>query len=136
MPFYSGGDLATWIRDNPHADLATRRRIAIGLLSGLHDLHSQGFVHCDVKPENVFLAPGLSPVLGDFDGVQMHNVTMTQPMQATIKYMAPELRNGNVDRVESAVDLFSAGMVIADLFESTEVSDATKTLISSLQSAD
>ncbi|GBG30560.1 Protein kinase, putative [Hondaea fermentalgiana] len=136
MPFYSGGDLATWIRDNPHADLATRRRIAIGLLSGLHDLHSQGFVHCDVKPENVFLAPGLSPVLGDFDGVQSHNVTMTQPMQATIKYMAPELRSGNIEKVESAVDLFSVGMVIADLFEDTEVSDATKTLISSLQSAD
>ncbi|GBG24800.1 Protein kinase, putative [Hondaea fermentalgiana] len=136
MPFYSGGDLATWIRNNPHADLATCRRIAIGLLSGLHDLHSQGYVHCDVKPENVFLAPGLSPVLGDFDGVQMHNVTMTQPMQATIKYMAPELRNGNVDRVESAVDLFSAGMVLADLFGNKEVSDATTSLISSLQSAD
>ncbi|GBG35102.1 Protein kinase, putative [Hondaea fermentalgiana] len=136
MPFYSGGDLASWIRDTPHADLATRRRIAIGLLSGLHDLHSQGFVHCDVKPENVFLAPGLSPVLGDFDGVQMHNVTMTQHMQATFKYMAPELRSGNVDRVESAVDLFSAGMVLADLFENKEVSDALQSLISSLQSAD
>ncbi|GBG30999.1 Protein kinase, putative [Hondaea fermentalgiana] len=136
MPFYSGGDLATWIRENPHADLATRRRIAIGLLSGLHDLHSQGYVHCDVKPENIFLAPGLSPVLGDFDGVQMHNVTMTQPMQATYRFMAPELRNGNVDRVESAVDLFSAGMVLADLFENKEVSDATTSLISFLRSAE
>ncbi|GBG35170.1 Protein kinase, putative, partial [Hondaea fermentalgiana] len=135
-PYYSGGDLAAWIRDNPHADLATRRRIATGLLSGLHDLHSQGFVHCDVKPENVFLALGLSPVLGDFDGVQMHDVTMTQPMQATIKYMAPELRVGNVNKVESAVDLFSAGMVLADLYKYLKAPEAIRSLISSLQSSD
>ncbi|GBG34758.1 Protein kinase, putative [Hondaea fermentalgiana] len=136
MPFYEGGDLATWIVDNPHADLGTRRRIAIGLLSGLHDLHLRGFVHCDVKPENVFLAKGLSPVLGDFDGVQSHNVTMTQPLQATFKYMAPELRHGNVDKVEPPVDMFSVGVVLADLFEDAEMSDATQSLISDLQSAD
>ncbi|GBG35317.1 Hypothetical Protein FCC1311_115402, partial [Hondaea fermentalgiana] len=33
-------------------------RIAIGLLYGLHDLHSRG----------------------DFDGIQMHDVTMAQPL--------------------------------------------------------
>ncbi|GBG34335.1 Protein kinase, putative [Hondaea fermentalgiana] len=136
MPYYEGGDLAAWIHNNPRADLARRRRIAVCLLSGLHDLHAQGFVHCDVKPENVFLAKGLSPVLGDFDGVQTHNVTMTQPMQATIRYMAPELRNRNVDKVEPAVDMFSVGVMLADLFRETEVSDATTTLISSLQSTD
>ncbi|GBG24182.1 Protein kinase, putative, partial [Hondaea fermentalgiana] len=137
MPFYPGGDLATWSRDHSHADMAIRLRIAIGLLSGLHDLHSRGFVHCNVKPENVFLAKGLSPVLGDFDGVQTHNVTMTQPMQATIiKYMAPELRNGNVDKVEPAVDMFSVGVVLAELFDGSEVSDAIQALVSSLQSAD
>ncbi|GBG35039.1 Protein kinase, putative, partial [Hondaea fermentalgiana] len=136
MPYYEGGDLAAWIRDNPHADVVARRRIATGLLSGLHDLHSQGFVHCDVKPENVFLAPGLSPVLGDFDGVQMHNVIMTQPLQATIRYMSPELRHGNVDKVESAVDMYSVGVVLAELFQDAEISDATQSLISSLQSTD
>ncbi|GBG16190.1 Dual specificity mitogen-activated protein kinase kinase 1, partial [Hondaea fermentalgiana] len=28
LPYYSGGDLSAWMRDNPHADVATRRRIA------------------------------------------------------------------------------------------------------------
>ncbi|GBG34334.1 Protein kinase, putative [Hondaea fermentalgiana] len=116
MPYYPGGDLAAWIRDNPHADVATRRHIAIGLLSGLHDLHSRDLIHCDVKPENVFLAPGLSPVLGDFDGVQALDVTMTQPLQTTIKYLAPELRQGNISKVGSAVDMFSVGVVLAELF--------------------
>ncbi|GBG16210.1 Serine/threonine kinase 3, putative, partial [Hondaea fermentalgiana] len=66
----------------------------------------------------------------------MHNVTMTQPMQATFTYMAPELRSGNVDKVESAVDMYSVGVVLAKLFENTEISEATKSLISSLRSED
>ncbi|GBG24835.1 Ankyrin-2 [Hondaea fermentalgiana] len=136
MPFYSGGNLAIWIRDNPHADLAMRRRIAIGLLSGLHDLHSQSLVHCDLKPENVFLTQGLLPVLGDIGGVPLYNVTLAQPVQATLKYMAPELCSGCLNEAESAVDLFSAGMVLGDLYEGSGTPDAMQSLISSLQSAD
>ncbi|GBG16072.1 Serine/threonine-protein kinase 17B [Hondaea fermentalgiana] len=108
MPFYKGGDLDAWIRDNPFADLATRRRIAIGLLYGLHVCTRE-----------------------------MHDVTMTQPLQTTKQYMAPELlRDEVVDKVESAVDMFSVGVVLAKLFENTEISEATKSLISSLRSED
>ncbi|GBG16080.1 Calcium/calmodulin-dependent protein kinase type 1G, partial [Hondaea fermentalgiana] len=73
----------------------------------------------------------------DFDGVQMHNVTMTQPLQTTKQYMAPELLRDEVaDKVESAVDMFSVGVVLAKLFENTEISEAIKSLISSLRSED
>ncbi|GBG16177.1 Protein kinase, putative, partial [Hondaea fermentalgiana] len=65
----------------------------------------------------------------------MHDVTMTQPVQATLNYMAPEL-SGNVNKVESAVDLFSAGMVLADLYKDLETPEAIRSLISSLQSSD
>ncbi|GBG31540.1 Protein kinase, putative [Hondaea fermentalgiana] len=132
MPYYPGGDVAAWIRDNAHADVPTRKRIAIGLLSGLHDLHSRNLVHCDIKPENIFLARGLSPVLGDFDGVQMHNVTMTQPLQATIKYMAPELRSVNVEKVEPAVDMYSVGMVLKELFQNCQMPPALQNLTTML----
>ncbi|GBG31919.1 Ankyrin repeat and protein kinase domain-containing protein 1 [Hondaea fermentalgiana] len=132
MPYYSGGDLAAWMRDNADADVTTRRRIAACLLSGLHDLHSQGFVHCDIKPANVFLDPDHLPVL-DFDGAQAHDKALTQ--QAVIKYVAPEIRNGNVDKVEPAVDMFSIGVVLAELFDGSEASDAIQVLVASLQSA-
>ncbi|GBG29474.1 Protein kinase, putative [Hondaea fermentalgiana] len=132
MPYYPGGDLFAWIRDNAHADVATRKRIAIGLLSGLHDLHSRNLVHCDIKPENIFLARGLSPVLGDFDGVQTHDVTMTQPLQATVKYLAPELRNENIDKVEPAVDMYSVGMVLKELFQNCPMPQALQNLTTML----
>ncbi|GBG35318.1 Serine/threonine-protein kinase plo1 [Hondaea fermentalgiana] len=51
--------------------------------------------------------------------------------------MVPELlRDEVVDKVESAVDMFSAGVVLAKLFENTDISEATKSLISSLRSED
>ncbi|GBG35298.1 Eukaryotic translation initiation factor 2-alpha kinase gcn-2 [Hondaea fermentalgiana] len=62
---------------------------------------------------------------------------MTQPLQTTKQYMAPELlRDEVVDKVESAVDMYSVGVVLAKLFENTEISEVTKSLISSLWSED
>jgi len=41
-------------------------RIAFGILSGLHDLHSEGIIHRDIKPENVLFDEENRPRLADF----------------------------------------------------------------------
>lgn len=116
MPYYPQGDLASWILQNAHADEETCKRIAIGVLSGIHDLHKCGHVHCDIKPANIFLTSSLSPVIGDFDGVQQANRTMTHSLQVTWNYIAPEIRFGGLDKVSEKVDLYSAGVLLEELF--------------------
>ncbi|GBG31541.1 Protein kinase, putative, partial [Hondaea fermentalgiana] len=134
MPYYPGGDLASWIRDNAHADVATRRTIATGILRGLHDLHSRNLVHCDIKPENIFLARGLSPVLGDFDSVQTLHATMKQAAQASNKYTAPELDRKTDRHVCPAMDMFSVGMLLKELYKDCKTTPAFKKLVSALTS--
>lgn len=135
MPFYEQGDLAKWIKDHPHENKAMRDRLATGLLIGVADLHAHGIVHCDIKPENIFLTSNGTPLLGDFDGIKQANCTATYTsLQATPRYIAPELRSGPVRKFETAMDMFSVGIVLKELYP--EPTAAIQALIDALISLD
>lgn len=65
MPYYEHGDLAKWIVEHTNEDKAVRDRLATGLLIGIAEFHAHGIVHCDIKPENIFLTSNGTPLLGD-----------------------------------------------------------------------
>jgi len=135
MPFYEQGDLAKWIKDNPHEDKAKRDLFATGLLIGVADLHALGIVHCDIKPENIFLTSDRTLLLGDFDGIEQANCTATYTsLQATPQYIAPELQSGPVKKFETAMDMFSVGIVLRELYP--EPTAAIQEIIDALTSPD
>uniref|UniRef100_A0A0G4GW86 non-specific serine/threonine protein kinase n=1 Tax=Chromera velia CCMP2878 TaxID=1169474 RepID=A0A0G4GW86_9ALVE len=119
MPFYPGGDLAGWMKERPVAgrDAATSLRLAEDLLSALAFLHQKKKVHCDVKPQNVFLTEGGRGVLGDFDGVkavrESKKPRATTILHVTAHYLAPEIRAG--EAASHASDVFSAGVTLREL---------------------
>lgn len=69
------------------------------LLSALQHLHSNGFIHLDLKPANVLMTPSGRLKLGDF-GLLLElkrkgRVTSEDDMQeGDSRYMAPELLRG------------------------------------------
>ena len=77
--------------------------------------HSNGIVHRDVKPENVFLAGpnatvkvldfGISKVAETSDGL-----TKTGTVMGTPDYMAPEQARG--DRVDARADIYAVGAIL------------------------
>lgn len=83
--------------------------MARDLLRGLHYLHSQGVVHADLKPANIYLPPrGGAARLMDFGlAVQAHQ--STEAPRGTLTYMAPETLNGHTPSPQS--DLYSLGAV-------------------------
>lgn len=62
----------------------------IKLTIGLKKLHENGFIHCDLKPENIFLIDQFHPIIGDLG----ETITMYETKDhksGTNEYLAPEI---------------------------------------------
>jgi serine/threonine protein kinase len=101
----------------PWTSIPRALALAAALCEPLAYLHGEGFVHRDLKPDNVVLAPDGRVVLVDF-GLALR----TGPREAlgdlerasgTLAYMAPEQRQG--DLVDARADLYALGAVLYEL---------------------
>ncbi len=67
----------------------------IGLVRQLCDVvqhvHDAGFVHCDVKPENILISEAGRPYLVDFGSARKTRQSPALPVTATPGYASPEL---------------------------------------------
>ncbi|MEI6731088.1 MAG: serine/threonine-protein kinase [archaeon] len=81
------------------------------LLGALYYIHSNGVVHSDVKPENLFVEPKKRDIkLIDFGLATYKPTSVTKPAGYTPKYAAPELMAGNTPIPES--DIYGAGIIM------------------------
>lgn len=112
--FCSGGSLRELL-DQPHAiPLERIVRIGLHIADALAALHGKGFVHGDVKPENVLnrrRTRGDNWKLADL-GVSVDQHTGARSWAGTPRYMAPEAREG---RRLAASDVWSLGTVLDEM---------------------
>ncbi len=88
--------------------------IARGLVAGLVQLHAQGYVHGDIKPENIALSErGTRVRLVDY-GMAQVSARATGRIGGTPPYMAPEVLLRGA-RPDFRSDLYAAGVVIHEL---------------------
>ena len=69
-------------------DLKTKIKYIYQLGLGLHFLYSKGIIHCDLKPDNIFIINDRI-VIGDMGVAQYMNIT-DQPCQS-LYFTAPEI---------------------------------------------
>lgn len=129
MEYVSGGDLKQCIRQGalpPEQALAILKQVA----SALGYAHQKGFVHRDVKPENVLFREDGTAVLADFgiakaigSGTRMTGVGMSI---GTPHYMSPEQARGK--EVDGRSDLYSLGVVLFEMLTGRVPYDAEDTL--------
>ncbi|MEV0169610.1 serine/threonine-protein kinase [Streptomyces sp. NPDC050803] len=111
--YVPGRSLAERIRELGPLRETELRRLALGLVEALRDIHRAGVVHRDLKPANVLLADD-GPRVIDF-GISRaaENITLTETGQmiGTPPFMSPEQLT-DARSVGPASDVFSLGALL------------------------
>jgi serine/threonine protein kinase len=94
-------------------DEAFARRTACGLLKGVAYMHARGFVHCDLKPENVLIDADGSAVVADFGLTTPEFLADPEEHTVTRFYRAPEL--ACLLPWGCPVDLWSVGCILYEI---------------------
>ncbi len=91
--------------------------IVAKLAQALHFAHKKGYVHRDVKSENILFDEDDQPVLTDFGIAKASNsstqMTQTGKLIGTPEYMSPEQCRGR--KVDGRSDLYSLGIILYEM---------------------
>ncbi|NUS97342.1 MAG: protein kinase, partial [Gemmatimonadaceae bacterium] len=121
--YVSGGSLRDRLRRERRLAIDDALRVASEIGGALGYVHRAGFIHRDVKPENILFADGLA-LLADFgvarasasegsDGAGAA-VTTAGLAVGTPEYMSPEQASGERD-LDPRTDVYSLGCVVFEM---------------------
>ncbi|MGB0495571.1 MAG: protein kinase domain-containing protein [Kangiellaceae bacterium] len=101
------------------AGLKTKEALTIiaKLAAALHFAHEKGYIHRDVKSENILFDENNQPVLTDFGIAKASNsstqMTQTGKLIGTPEYMSPEQCRGK--KLDGRSDLYSLGIILFEM---------------------
>ena len=100
--------------------------VAAQVARGLAAAHARGIVHCDLKPENIFLAGDHRVKILDFGLATLHEpaplgppgppdgaTAVPRPVFGTAGYLAPEQMRGTC--ADHRTDIFALGVVVHEM---------------------
>jgi serine/threonine-protein kinase PpkA len=115
MEFMPGGDLKRKI------DKGMKARECLSIIgkisTALHFAHDKGYIHRDVKSENILFNEEGEPFLTDFGIAKASNsttqMTQTGKLIGTPEYMSPEQCRGKT--IDGRSDLYSLGIILFEM---------------------
>lgn len=114
MPYYEGDTLRARLHEGA-IPVGEAVGIAAQVASGLDAAHTQGVIHRDVKPANLFLVSDGTLKILDFGAAKESDVSMTETgkVLGTVTYMAPEQVTGGT--VVPETDVWALGIVLHEV---------------------
>jgi len=115
MEYLAGGPVLA--KDGSTREPAFALRVAREIAGALAYAQEKGFVHRDVKPDNILLRDDGSAVLTDFGIARAcdagSRMTLTGTIVGTPHYMSPEQARGRT--IDGRADLYSLGIVLYEM---------------------
>src|ERR1700679_164767 len=111
-PFCPGGSLSRELL--PLGTVVETLRFFQGICEGVAAAHSASVIHRDLKPANIFLDQSRSAIVGDFGLCFLldetieddDRITETQEVATARWFGAPEARDGRLEDVTPAADVY------------------------------
>lgn len=116
MKYVEGRRLSSLFRERRRMPLAEVLSLAVQVGGALSALHAQRFVHRDLKPGNVIVAPDGFATLLDVGLMRAMNTSTTRPgvVLGTPHYMSPEQASGS-SNLDGRSDLYSLAVMTTEL---------------------
>ena len=109
------GTLYSFQFDNFPLKVGFIRKIVSQVAQAIEHVHGHGYIHRDVKPENILLDENLEAKLCDFGlCVEMENEAERRMRVGTYEYMSPEGLNKQLQGKE--VDVWALGVLLYEMF--------------------
>ena len=100
------------VKEKSLYDLLRRMK---ALIEVVFNYHKAGFLHLDIKPENIYAVPETAEflMLFDFDSVvEKNNIGTKSVLSYTMSWAAPEQINRMHSKICEATDLFAVGEIL------------------------
>jgi len=118
LQFAEKGDLFHVLDRLGTVEVGYGRFVMAQICLGLHYIHEAGYVHLDIKPENVLITHNGYLKLTDFGSVVNYQKPQKSfQLQGTAEYLSPSLVGGNHPAPED--DVWAIGCLLFQLFAGT-----------------
>lgn len=110
MPYYKNGSLKS-LAAKENLSIREVIRYSIQFLSGLHNIHSKGLIHFDIKPDNILLSDSNEALLSDFGLAKAtDSFGFANPKQIYSKQIPPE----SFDSTDKTIlfDIYQSGITL------------------------
>ncbi|KAI3452012.1 hypothetical protein Pfo_008677 [Paulownia fortunei] len=124
LEYASGGSLADKLKNSDDKRLPESevRKYTKALLKGLHYIHKFGYVHCDIKLQNILLCSNGGLRIADFGLAKRAGRKDAVPgceLRGTPMYMSPEMVAGGEQG--TAADIWALGCVVSEMVAGSPV---------------
>lgn len=120
LEYISGGSVGSCLRKHGKFEESLVSSLTSQTLAGLAYLHAEGVLHRDLKADNILLDIDGTCKISDFgiskktDNIYGNDVTNN--MQGSVFWMAPEVIRSHGQGYSAKVDIWSLGCVVLEMF--------------------